>query len=285
MAIVYDLGERVVLRLRGPATMKFLHDVSTQDLAELRSGFAATTAFLTEKGRILAIADVLVGDDGAYLIAEPAARPGLERAVTRIAPLAGVEIDEERRYAVHVDDGQTLLGKRFALPAGEAVWTETGEAFLVRDDTGTTLFTALPTEVIGSLISDGATAGDASAIESRRIAAARPRYGIDVTEDTHINETPLIEQSVSFTKGCYPGQESVARIRNLGKVHRMLRVLEVTSEVAAGDEVTLDRTVIGNVTSAAPAYAFAMVQSLVPPGTRVSIGRFEASVTDTGWTQ
>ena len=269
MAVFYELGTRIVLRLHGAAALKFLNDVSTQEVAELRPGQCATTAFLTDKGRILAIARVLASEDGAYLVAEEACAAGLERAVTRVAPLAGVEVEESRWQALGFD-GDVGLSK----PKDEASWADSSGGILMFDE-----FVA-PSVKDGEehLIAAGATRDDLDDVEAKRIAAGIPRYGVDVDEDTHINETPLLEQAVSFTKGCYPGQESVARIRNLGRVKRMLRVLVLDGSATRNDDVLVEGESVGRITSAAHGRAFAVMSSDVTPGTAVTVSDLAGTV-------
>jgi folate-binding protein YgfZ len=107
---------------------------------------------------------------------------------------------------------------------------------------------------------------------------------VDVTEDLFVNETPLLARGVSMSKGCYPGQESVARIHNLGRIRRSLRSLRSDGgSLAAGVDVELGGAVVGRVTSAARApdgiaVGIALLASEVEPGARVRIDGTEALV-------
>ena len=86
----------------------------------------------------------------------------------------------------------------------------------------------------------------------------------------------LTDRAVSFTKGCYPGQEPVARLHYRGHVNRRLRVLDVEGEVEPGAEITYDHKVVGRVTSAAQGNALAYVRTEVPENARLSIGEVRA---------
>lgn len=101
--------------------------------------------------------------------------------------------------------------------------------------------------------------------EAARIRSGIPAFGVDVDESTLLNETPLIAIGVSFTKGCYPGQESVARIHNLGSVKRTLSILRVDGPPPSpGSAVMLSGDHAGVVTSSAKddegTVAFAMLE-------------------------
>jgi folate-binding protein YgfZ len=283
MGTVYEIGPHVVLRLSGDAALQLVHDTSTQDVAGLRPGSSAVTAFLTDKGRLLAVARVLAGAGSAVLVAEVSSHPGLQRAVVRPAPLASVEAHEEVIDALLVEDGDRLLdGLGFAVPQQKESWVESRDTLLVRDETGDQIVFGDLRRLLEALLGAGATRGDPSALEVRRIAAGLPRFGVDVDSDTHINETPLLEQVVSFTKGCYPGQESVARVRNLGHVRRMLRVLDTDGPVSRGDEVLLNGASVGRVTSAAGGRALALIAGEIGSGARVMVGARQGLVTSAG---
>jgi folate-binding protein YgfZ len=117
--------------------------------------------------------------------------------------------------------------------------------------------------------------------EGQRIRGAMPRLGAELTEDTIPGEAGavFIEQTVSFTKGCYTGQELVARIDSRGgNVPRPIRVLETDAPVAVGAEVRVDGEVVGKVTSAADRAALAPLLRRVIIGQRVQIDGVAAVV-------
>src|SRR5258706_9304245 len=106
------LPPRTILRLSGPETMKFLHDVCTQDVASLQPGASALAAFLDDKGRVLADARITATEEGAVIDAVAEAEPGLGRAVASVAPLAGVEVESASWHALRVD-GSELVAAEF----------------------------------------------------------------------------------------------------------------------------------------------------------------------------
>lgn len=287
MALALWLPDRVVARLGGDGALNFVHDVSTQDVLQLRPGTGTMVAFLTDKGRLLADARCLVTDDGVMIDAEQAAREGLETAL-RAAPLASVDVEvgpawhharitgdpreleamgfrpPTQPYGLSIDDGVICVA---------AGWGAEGYDILAPDGDS----------IRARLDRAGPDAGDPAGAEEVRIAAGRPAFGVDVDATTLINETPLLVHAVSSGKGCYPGQESVARVRNLGRVKRMLRVLDTSGPVERGAEVVRGPASVGRVTSAARTHALAFVSADVEPGTDVTVGGVSAAVTDAGW--
>ena len=101
-------------------------------------------------------------------------------------------------------------------------------------------------------------------LERRRIEAGVPRWGREIDDRILPAEAGLTETHVSFEKGCYPGQEPVARLHYRGHANRGLRVLAVDGDVAPDDEVRYEDKVVGRITSAADGVALAYVRAEVP---------------------
>jgi len=127
-------------------------------------------------------------------------------------------------------------------------------------------------EAIDAAAPDGAEAISADELEVLRIRAATPRMGAEIDDRVLPAEAGLTERAVSFTKGCYPGQEPVARLHYRGHVNRRLRVLAVDGDVEPGGEITYEDKVVGRVTSAANGHALAYVRTEVPEDARLSVG-------------
>jgi folate-binding protein YgfZ len=114
-------------------------------------------------------------------------------------------------------------------------------------------------------------------VELLRIETGRPRYGIDLDDSVIPQEAGLNERAVSFTKGCYVGQETVARLFYRGKPNRFLRGLLLSSDVVAGARLHLGERDVGQITSAACSPTFgsiglALVRREAPAGTTVRVG-------------
>jgi len=252
--------DRLVARVAGDDPIAFLDATTTQDLTGLAKGDSTLTCMLDEKGRIQAEMRVTVLDDGTVLIdAEQPARDAITGWLAKIAPLSGCEvIDETAQWKV-----MALFS--VAAPAGvvplASEWGPSDLDALSEKD--------LP--FYGNEM-------DAAEYEAARIAAGRPRFGVDFDETTHIAETPLMARAVSFTKGCYPGQESVARVSNLGKVRKRLVGLDIVGNVVPepGTTLVVDEQDVGRITSAAAwagrAFAIAFLRSDVHDGVTVEAG-------------
>jgi tRNA-modifying protein YgfZ len=119
---------------------------------------------------------------------------------------------------------------------------------------------------------DGAIAPNVNGdeLERMRIEAGTPAWGAEIDERVLPAEAGLTERAVSFTKGCYPGQEPIARLQHRGKVNRRLRVLEVDS-ATSGEEITYEGKAVGRVTSAVPGRALAYVRTEVPEDAELDV--------------
>ena len=117
---------------------------------------------------------------------------------------------------------------------------------------------------------------DDDELELLRIRAATPRMGAEIDDRVLPAEAGLEERAISFTKGCYPGQEPMARLHYRGHVNRKLRVLELEGDVEPGAEIAYDGKVVGRVTSAAQRHALGYVRTEVPDNAQLAIGAVRA---------
>jgi folate-binding protein YgfZ len=266
----YTRLDRLVARIAGDDPIAFLDATTTQDLSDLKPEQSALTCMLDEKGRILAELRATALSDGTVLIdAEQAAREAITGWLAKVAPLSGCElIDETSRWTV-----TAVRGPRAAdhIPHDAiALEVDWGPA-------GYDVIAAVSVDV------DAAPMNEAE-YEAVRIATGRPRFGVDFDETTHITETPLIAHAVSFIKGCYPGQESVARVQNLGRIRKRLAGLDFEgSDVpATGTTLVAESLEVGRITSAAMwdarVSAIGFVRSDVHDGATVEAGPAAATV-------
>ena len=107
--------------------------------------------------------------------------------------------------------------------------------------------------------------------ESRRVEAGVPRQGYDIDESTIAQEAFLERDAVSFTKGCFLGQELVCRIDSRGHVNRLLRRLRADAPLARGSAVVVDGKEVGTVTTTVGAVALATIRRAVEPGSEVLV--------------
>jgi folate-binding protein YgfZ len=136
--------------------------------------------------------------------------------------------------------------------------------------------------VRGALAAAGALPVSEAAAEIVRVEHGRPRYGVDLDNSVIPQEAGLNRRAVSFTKGCYVGQETVARLYYKGKPNRHLRGLRLTAPAAAGEELHLSERIVGRVGSSVVSpelgpIALALVRREAEPGTIVGVGEHGAS--------
>jgi folate-binding protein YgfZ len=163
----------------------------------------------------------------------------------------------------------TLLRARFA--AKVEIAPEEHSSVVVFGENG-----GIPNREFGEAASellDGDVAPTLSGreLEQIRIDAGMPAWGKEIDETILPAEAGLHETHVSFTKGCYPGQEPIARLQHRGKVNRSLRVLDIES-AQPGDEVLYHGKVVGRVTSAVESRALGYVRVEVPDDAEVQVG-------------
>jgi len=211
------------VRVSGPAAEEFLDRMVSNDVAALGPGEACEALLLTPKARVIAPLVVLRRSHDDYLLlTEPELGERLRTELLRARFATKVEIEPEGHTSHVVFGGEGIPTHDYGEPAAEVL------------DAG-----LQPTV-------------DAVELELLRIRAGTPRWGREIDDRVLPAEAGLTETHVSFSKGCYPGQEPIARLHYRGKANRGLRVLELEgAELPAYDaELVLDEKVVGRVTSA-----------------------------------
>jgi folate-binding protein YgfZ len=264
-AAVVDLGFRTVVRAVGPDRTAFLQGMLTNDLARLAPGTGCAALLLTIQGRVTADVRVAAADD-AFLLdvdvrvrdrfvtaletlvvaddielhapAEPPALLGLEGPAAR-ALVAGVPAEPWAHRETTIGGIPTRVAAAGDLgPDGVVVHAPAARAAAVWD----------------ALVAAGARPCGMEALEGRRVEVGIPRIGLDMGEDTLALEVP-VEAAVSHTKGCYLGQEVVARGSARGHVNRRLAALVLEGPVPpAGARLVRDGKEVGHLTTVARAF-------------------------------
>jgi folate-binding protein YgfZ len=299
-----DRCERGKLALTGRDAVEFLNGQVTNELLGLKPGEGCYAAFLTHKGkmlgdlRILALGkDATSEPDELLLDTERVALQALFDMIRRFK--MGYEVELHKRTLE--SSLLSLIGPSCAetavsafeldgasLPRRENEHVSVSLARrpmrLIRTDLG---FDVLgDSEALeplrGALENAGAVSVSESAAEIARVERGRPRYGIDLDESTIPQEAGLNERAVSFTKGCYVGQETVARLHYRGKPNRHLRGLRLSEPTEPGVELRLGERPVGHLTSSviSPALGpigLALVRREAEPGTHVAIGEHGAN--------
>jgi folate-binding protein YgfZ len=312
-AMLIDRSARSRMSLSGPKAAEVLSGLVTNDVLSLTPGHGQYAAALTAKGRILADVRVFARDDArGFLIDVP------ERAADGWWAMVRKYVNPRLARYTNVSESLSDLGV-FGVHARALVATVTGADQQVLEglvpyahreapvDGEPVLVARVPDlglegyEVFASpdaagqlrrrLAAAGAVVADRGAFDIARIEAGRPEWGIDIDDTTLAQEANLDElHAISYTKGCYTGQETVARVHFRGHVNRQLRGLrfEVGPLPPTGSELQDDGgRVVGDVRSVAVSprlgsIALAMVRREVPPDAVLcatwSAGRASATV-------
>ena len=274
--MIVDRSSRGKVRLRGSEAAEFLQGQVTNDVESLAPGQGCYAALLNHKGKMRLDMRILRGPDWIWIDTEPGADGVLLKTIETYSLGRDVtwESPDERIVAVLGDvelDAEP--------PAEEHAWVEGDRGIYVRTYAGV--------DIIGHDL----PAADASEEEAERvrIEAGIPRFGLDMDGDTIPQEAGINDRAVSFTKGCYQGQEAVVMLEHRGKPRRRLCALEIAGgeAPAPGTELlTADGTVAGTVTSAVAdpddpgrIHALGLVKrEQAEPGTHLQVAGRSASV-------
>ena len=230
--------DRAYVRVQGPDAVDYLNRMLTNDVPGEGS---ADALLLTPKARV--IAPVLVwrrGPDDVLLLTEPELGETLRGQLLRSRFAARCEIElEEHSSTIVLGGGDGIPNRDYGVPAVEVL--------------------------------DSPLAGEAD-LERLRIEAATPRFGRELDDRVLPAEAGLEERAISFTKGCFPGQEPVARQHYRGKVNRRLRVLELDGGAEPEAPVLHGEKAVGRITSSAGGLALAYVRVEVPDDAELTVG-------------
>lgn len=271
-AILFDLGDRSQIEMTGKDRQQFLHNFCTNDIKRLERGEGCEAFVTNVNGRILAHIFVFVGENSLWIETGPGAEDALLAHLDKY--IINEDVQLQSRTAEH---GELLLSgpgcrKHLAIFNVESdklqvhnhltVDRPNGRLAIRRVDlvgspgfllsTERTLLAGLWNE----LISSGVSPGGAAVFHALRIASGFPLYGLDLSSDNLAQEAARTDLAISLTKGCYLGQEPIARIDALGHVNRLLRGLCLKSALppAPGDAIlSSDGKQIGAITSSAAA--------------------------------
>ena len=238
---------RAFVRVAGPDARDHLQNTLSNDVEALQVGGACPALLLTPKARV--IAPLVVwrrGDDDYLLLTEPELGEQVRAHLLRLRMRARCEVELEQHESVVLFDAG---GDGFATDfpgAREAI--DTGLAPTLSPDE----------------------------LEARRVAAGVPRWGREIDDRVLPAEAGLDATHISFEKGCYPGQEPVARLHFRGHPNRSLRVLQLDRVPAYDAELVHDGKVVGRVTSAVQrgdgsVVALAYVRVEVPDGAQLAV--------------
>jgi len=236
-----DRSQRGKLALTGPGAVEFLNGQVTNELLDLRPGQGRYAAFLTNKGKMLGDLRVLVvgGDDGevSELLLDTE-RPALQALFDMIRHYRiGYDVELHKRtleralYSLIGPHAAAVAARAADIPVTELPSEEHDHLGATIADTPDGLdvlcHAAAGEALAAALLDAGAEPVGEAAAEILRVERGRPRYGLDLDADTIPQEAGLNDRAVSFTKGCYVGQETVARLYYRGRPNRHLRGLRL----------------------------------------------------------
>jgi len=258
-----DLSGRGKIRMTGEDRVRLLHAMSTNDIQQLEVGRACYAFFLNAQGRILADAHIYNLGESLLLDTEPEITQKLMEHLDKyiIADDVTLTNESENLAAIGVEGPQSEIAMAsINAPVPEqleylAAWQEGFVAAV--SATGAPGFRCfVPADKKAGLISRLTAAAvaqaDSEAINVVRLERGKPRYGDDITERSLVQETNQL-QAVSFTKGCYLGQEIVERVRSRAQIHRVLMPIRVHSHTPPppGTKLTVDGKDVAEITSSA----------------------------------
>src|SRR3954453_3486091 len=287
-----DRTERGKLALTGSGAKVFLAGQVTNDVEALTPGHGVYAALLTHKGKMLGDLRVLDLGDELWLDTERVSLQALFDTIRR----AKIGYDVELHKRTLQQALFSLLGPRAREVAGAgAAGLGEAEHDNARSELGVLVTTDLGVDVIcaaehagdvrARLEAAGAVPITQADGETPRVETGRPRYGVDLDESVIPQEAGLNERAVSFTKGCYVGQETVARLYYRGKPNRHLRGLRLSALVPTGTPLKLGDREVGRVGSVVESprhgpIALAIVRREAAPGDELAAGDATATVVE-----
>lgn len=237
----------------GADKTRFLNDLISQEIGDIADGEARRSFLLAPQGKLQFILWVIRDGDRIGLVTEPGRGEELASALTRYRIRVDVDIEVEPGPVwLVMGDGDGY----------DVSWRGVPRRLVIGDRPD------LPT-------------GTGDEFEALRVSAGEPAWDVDVDEGTIPHESGLVPASVDFTKGCFLGQELVARIDSRGgNTPRHLRLLKASAPISSGDVVTVDGQDVGVVTSSTEGVGLAMLKRAVSVGDTVLIGEVDAVVAD-----
>ena len=268
--MIVDRTSRGRIRLGGSEAAEFLQGQVTNDVEALEPGQGCYAALLNHKGKMRLDMRILRGPDWIWIDTEPGADAVLLKHIETYS--LGRDVSWES-----ADDRiVSILGEpdlETVPPDEEHSWVEGARGIYVRTYAGV--------DVIGH--DPPAPDAPEEQAECVRIEAGVPRYGLDMDGNTIPQEAGINDRAVSFTKGCYVGQETVARLFYKGKPNRHLRGLKLSRSADHGQAIVLGEREVGRIGSAcvSPTHgpiALALVRREASPGDTVDVEGAAAEV-------
>ena len=248
----------------GPDAVRFLNDLVSQEIGGMSSGEVRRSLLLGARGKLDHLLWVLRGDDLVGLVTDEGRGEALAATLTRYRIRVQVDIEPETRPLFVVmgeSSAGSWAGDRHGAVDADLSWR------------------AYPRMLVAGERPDLPMGSDPD-FQAARVASGEPAWGVDVDEKTIPQETGMVGETVDFGKGCYLGQELVARINSRGHVNRHLRVIELSEPVPTGSVLQSGDREVGVLTSVTGNLGLALIRKEVTPGETVSAAGTEAVVRD-----
>lgn len=245
--------ERDVITVTGSDAKSYLHSQLSQDIASMQPGEVRTSLLLQPTGKVDSLIRVTcAAADRFVLDCDPGFGESTVARLSRFKIRVNAEIELQRQTwrairstSVAADVAKT--DQPFDLSGAIPAWRSDGTAFDVFS----------PTMAMPATLREGTH----SEFDASRVRALWPEMGVDITTDMIPAETSVVDIAVSFTKGCYPGQELVERMDSRGSMApRRLRRVTCVSGVKAGDDLVIDGEIVGVYTTVADVIALALIK-------------------------
>jgi folate-binding protein YgfZ len=299
---VFDRSNRSIITVTGTDRLTWLHTLTSQFISSMTDGQSTQALVLSPQGHVEHHFSITELGGTGYLDTEPGAGAGLLGYLDGMRFWSKVDVtDASERFGLLTLAGPkartvaeqvltSAAGSIDAVDAGRAVPLAAG-GFVRPSDDGA-LDVLVPREQLAalatSLVTAGAVPAGSWAADALRIPTRRPRWGIDTDDRTIPNEVSWLSTAVHLEKGCYRGQETVARVHNLGRPPRRLVMLNLDGSVEALPEtgqpvVGPGGRVVGRVGTVAHHWedgpiALALVKRTVDAGTPVLAGTIDAAI-------
>jgi len=277
--------ERGFLDVLGPDGAEYLQGQLTNDVEAVEVGEGQYAALLDRKGHLQGdLRLVRVGDEAILLDTEPGAKDAVLRHLTMYSIGRDVQVGD----ATAERGALSLIGPRAAEIAGtpplpefanEATTVAGVDVVAVGTRDGIDLLhpAAERERLVAALTDAGAVEVSPEAVEILRVESGVPRFGAEMDTATMPAEAAIVEDAVSFTKGCYIGQETVARLHYKGKPNRHLRGLRLSGAAAPGAALRLGEKEVGTlggsvVSPALGPIGLAIVRREAEPGVELAVG-------------
>jgi tRNA-modifying protein YgfZ len=281
-----DRSERAKFVVRGGEAVDFLQGQVSNDVEALEPGSGCYATILNHKGKLRTDLRILRAEDFLWLDTEAVGHAVVRHMLATYTLGRDVQwedLTEDHAILSLIGPGADALAGE-APPQGEHSFVDSGAGLWVRTDLGLDVLCGRrrADELRAELEIEEVSV---EAAECMRIESGRPRLGIDMDAETMPQEAGINERAVDFEKGCYVGQETVARLHWRGKPNRHLRGLRLSEPVERRTDVLLGEKVVGRVSSAcvSPRFgpiALALVRREAAPGDTVRVGAAEAEVVE-----